>query len=324
MFMGIGPYHFTEWGEDVDLVWSVGVGGISWQETFEKGQEWLDWHLNGNGSFDDDAKRALLDQGKDSLYTVLSRSRWAWDKIRNGEQIPAPLPAPWLEVSDGGGFIKLEWEDLSGTPDPVTGIPDLDHYRIYRKVGAYLINFKEDEFGKGINYELIAEVHSTETEYYDTTAVRGESYHYYVTAVDDGSQNISGLIPGAPLESSHFINRTRSGASSFKPAPAHSDSVRIVPNPYVISAGELNYTGDNNKILFVNLPAYCTVRIYNTTGDLIRKMEHTSGSGDEAWDLLSQSSQRVVSGVYILHVSNCRTLEGADLPDVVEKFVIVR
>lgn len=323
MFMGLGPYDFTL-GEDIDLIWSVGVGGVDWDSTYVKGTEWLDWYRGGESTFDDDAKRDFLSQGKDSLLTVLSRSRWAWDKIRNGQNIPAPLPAPDLYVTDGGGFIKLEWQDMSTVPDPVTGVPDLDFYRVYRKLGAYLVNFKDDEFGKGINYELLVEVDGNVTEYFDTTAVRGESYRYFVTAVDDGSQNFNGLFPGMPLESSHFLNRTKSAATSFKPAPSHVDSVRIVPNPYVISGGALNFTGDNNRILFVNLPAYCTIKIFNTTGDLIRTMKHTSGSGDEAWDLLSESKQRVVSGVYILHLSDCETLDGDSLNDVIEKFVIIR
>ena len=324
MFMGCGPYNFTL-GSDIDLVWSVGVGGVDWKSTHTKGLEWLDWYRDSlNHTFDNAAKREFISQGKDSLETVLSRSRWAWDRIRNGETLPAPLPSPALYVQDGPGRIELEWEDMSAVPDPVTGIPDLDYYRIYRKVGAYLVNFKEDEFGLGIDYELLAEVPGDITQYYDTTAVRGENYHYYVTCVDDGSQNTNGLIPGMPLESSAFQNRTRTAARAFKPAPLHVDSVRVVPNPYIISAGNLNFTGDNNRIMFVNIPAFCTISIYNTTGDLVRRVEHTSGSGDEAWDLLSASRQRVVSGVYIAHLTQCRRIDGKSLRDVIEKFVIIR
>jgi len=323
MFMGVGPYDFSI-GDSISFVWSVGVGGAPYDSTVTKGAEWLKWYRGEPGAtFDDEAKKEFLSQGLDSLYEYLSRSRWAWDKISRGEQIPAPLPSPNLSVTNGGGFIHLEWEDMREVPDPVTGVPDLDHYNIYRKRGAYLVNFKEDEFGKGINYRLLAEVPKDITEYRDTTAVRGESYHYYVTAVDDGTQN-DGLFAGTQLESSHFSNRTKSPAVAFKAAPLHVDSVRVVPNPYTISGGDLNFTGENNKLLFVGLPAFCTVSIYNTTGDLIKRFRHTTGSSDESWDQLSTSNQRIASGVYVLHLTDCKRLDDTKLPDVVEKFVIIR
>ncbi|MCF7825222.1 MAG: hypothetical protein K9N29_01105 [Candidatus Marinimicrobia bacterium] len=323
VYMSLGPYDFSM-GEDVDIVYAVGVGGVDYEETVTKGQEWLSWYRDEPGAtFDDDAKRDFIGTGLDSLYDYLSRARWAWDRMNNDHPVPAPLPSPGLEVTSGGGFIKLEWEDMSAVPDPVTGIPDLAGYNVYRKLGAQLVNFKEDEFGKGIVYEKIAELGPDITEFLDTTAIRGENYRYFVTTVDDGTQN-DGLFPGRPLESSHFQNRTSTGAVSFKPAPTHNDSVRVVPNPYILSGGELNFTGDLNKILFINLPAFCSINIYNATGDLVKTVEHTSGSGDEAWDQLSNSNQRIVSGVYIAYVTNCRNLDESKLPDVYEKFVVIR
>ena len=323
MHMSLGPYNFTT-GEDVDIVYAVGVGGVDYNEVYEKSQEWLSWYRDEPGAtFDDDAKRDFIGQGLDSLHDYLSRSRWAWDRMNNGNPVPAPLPSPALTVSSGGGFIRLEWEDMSAVPDPVTGVPDLAGYRIYRKLGAQLIDFKEDEFGKGIVYERIAELGSDITEFIDTTAIRGEAYRYYVTAVDDGSQN-DGLFPGRPLESSAYQNRTVSEAVSFKPAPTHNDSVRVVPNPFIISGGELNFTGESNKLQFFNLPAFCSIKIYNATGDLIKTLSHISGSGDEPWDQLSESNQRIVSGVYIAYITDCENLDGSKLDDVYEKFVVIR
>lgn len=324
MIMGLGPYTFSE-GDDVDIIWAVGVAGVAYDSTVVRGNDWLSWYRGEPGAgFDDDAKKAFLSQGLDSLHLTLSKARWAWDKLRNDEKIPAPLPPPNLTVTDGGGFIKLEWEDMSSVPDLVTGIPDLAGYRIYRKLGAALINFREDEFGKGITYEFVEEVGPDVTVYLDETTVRGESYHYIVTAVDDGTQNTNGIYPGQRLESSKFANRTQGPAVSFKPAPTHNDSVRVVPNPFIISGGDLNFTGNENKILFVGLPAYCTIKIYNSTGDIVKKIEHSSGSGDQEWDQLSDSNQRIVSGVYIAYITDCENLDGTTLDDLFEKFVIVR
>jgi len=87
----------------------------------------------------------------------------------------------------------------------------------------------------------------------------------------------------------------------------------------------MNYTGKTNNILFVNLPAYCTLKIYTATGDLIKTLEHTSGSGDQAWgSMRTDANQSPVSGVYILVVTNAKDVDKNPLPKKMYKFVIVR
>jgi hypothetical protein len=88
---------------------------------------------------------------------------------------------------------------------------------------------------------------------------------------------------------------------------------------------DLQYVGAEYKLMFVNLTPVCTIKIYNESGDLIRTLEHTSGSGGEAWAdatqqnyLTTDSGQMVVSGLYI---ANITTPEG-ETKNV--KFVIVR
>jgi hypothetical protein len=60
--------------------------------------------------------------------------------------------------------------------------------------------------------------------------------------------------------------------------------------------------------MFMNLPPVCTIKIYTESGDLIKVLNHTNGSGDESWGVLSQewsatsSGQIIASGVYIAHI----------------------
>ena len=77
--------------------------------------------------------------------------------------------------------------------------------------------------------------------------------------------------------------------------------IRIVPNPYDIKSRVLQYIGENDKIMFLNIPGHCTIRIYTERGDLIHKIEHEDGSGDESWNSITSSRQVVVSGIYIVH-----------------------
>ena len=76
-------------------------------------------------------------------------------------------------------------------------------------------------------------------------------------------------------------------------------TIRVVPNPYNIKAKDLQYPGEPDKIMFLNIPGYCTIRIYTERGDLIETIEHSDGSGDEAWNSITSSRQVVVSGVYV-------------------------
>jgi hypothetical protein len=57
-----------------------------------------------------------------------------------------------------------------------------------------------------------------------------------------------------------------------------------------------------DRIMFLNIPPYCTIKIFTERGDLIKTIEHTDGSGDEPWNQLTSSRQTIVSGVYIAHI----------------------
>jgi hypothetical protein len=78
-------------------------------------------------------------------------------------------------------------------------------------------------------------------------------------------------------------------------------AIRIVPNPYNIAAPGLQFPGEPDKIMFLNIPGHCTIRIYTENGDLINTINHENGSGDETWNSITSSRQVVVSGVYIVH-----------------------
>jgi hypothetical protein len=77
--------------------------------------------------------------------------------------------------------------------------------------------------------------------------------------------------------------------------------IRIVPNPYDIKSRKLQYIGEDDKIMFLNIPGHCTIRIFTERGDLINQIEHEDGSGDESWNSITSARQVVVSGIYIAH-----------------------
>ncbi len=318
-----GPYTF-QLGDSVEIVYAVGANGISRKLAIEKGLEWRDWYRGVAGAtFDDTQKNELLATGKDSLFQTMDRANWAYSR---GYDVPDPLPAPDLTVESGPNEIYLSWEDMSGVGDPDTGVPDLDHYNIYRKRGEFLVDTYTELNPNGTHrlWEKIAEVPKTATTYTDTDVIRGEPYHYAVTAVDNGTQNTNGLIPNQKLESSIYANRSEIAAYAFAPGAANASHVRVVPNPFITKAGEYSWSGTEEILLFANLPPYCTLRIFTVTGDLIKTIDHQTGSADERWNQVTASNQLIASGVYILQVDNARDIDKKPVPGSIEKFVIVR
>jgi len=72
-------------------------------------------------------------------------------------------------------------------------------------------------------------------------------------------------------------------------------------------------------IAFYNIPGYCTIKIYTELGELIKTIEHTDGSGDATWNLITSSDQLIVSGIYIAVVEDTRT--GGR---TIQKFAVIR
>jgi hypothetical protein len=86
-------------------------------------------------------------------------------------------------------------------------------------------------------------------------------------------------------------------------------NIRVVPNPYVAAeTWEPRNTFTSGRgpreIHFINLPAKCTIRIFNVSGALVRKLEHDVAleNGTAIWDVLSDENFEIAYGVYVYHV----------------------
>ena len=336
----MGPYDL-EFGESLRLVWALGAGSISPEKAWDVGLAWKDgncvwpddttepiedladyypaWgrYPDLAPTYNDQAKDRWICTGKDSLFNNLAAAQWAF---RNDYNVPIPPPAPNLKITPLPDRIIVEW-NYDGFPD----IPsDLAGFRVYRAVGAPDYN-RTGEVVTG-KFTKIAETNASTFAYEDVTAERGKAYFYYVTAFDDGTQN--GVDwngkSGEVLESGHYLNRTTQGAHLTRAPGSSLDDIRVVPNPFNIAADELQWPGENDKIMFMNLPPVCTIKIYTESGDLVKTLEHTNGSGDEPWGVLSQewstteTGQIIVSGIYIAHIE---TPDGASKN---VKFLVVR
>ncbi len=295
LWVSYGPWNINP-GDSVIIVLAVGVNGLDRTTCWQIGKRWMQAHQNpsDNGPFilpdgttindEDIYKNTWVYTGKDSIMKTFSRA------VRNyelGYNIPEPpQPPPVFDVKSGGDRIVLSWGR-----SPSEGDPGFGGYKIFRAVGTPDTVFDE-----------IASLPPGTLSFNDVTPRRGFSYYYYISAFSDGSNNTSGgPNPTGELLSSRFYTKTNIAAYLKRQAGENMSDIRIVPNPYNIRSAELQYPGEPDKILFLNIPGHCVIKIYTENGNLINTIYHEDGSGDERWNSNTSSGQVVVSGVYIVH-----------------------
>ncbi len=290
-----GPWDLQP-GESVTIVEAEGVSGLGRAKCEEIGRRWKQAYLNpaDQGPFTlpngatttnkDTYKNTWVFTGKDSILLTFGRAKRNLDA---SYLIPAPpQPPPLVDIKSGGDRITVSW-----TASPSESEAGFAGYKVFRATGRTDTTYQEIYSGAAGVYS-----HS------DLTAIRGISYYYYVSSFSDGSNNNSGECnPVGPLLSSRYYTQTTEPAYLRRKAGSNLDEIRIVPNPYNIKSQKLQYTGEPDKIMFLNIPALCTIRIYTERGDLINTIEHTNGSGDESWNSITDARQVVVSGIYIAH-----------------------
>jgi hypothetical protein len=104
------------------------------------------------------------------------------------------------------------------------------------------------------------------------------------------------------------------------------DSIRVVPNPYVVTADwePLNpYTSGRGtrEIHFINLPQQCIIRIFDITGKLVNEIHHESAllsNGTEIWDMQTKDRLDISYGIYLYHV------DAGKLGSKVGKFAVIK
>jgi hypothetical protein len=315
-----GPYDIP-FGDSIRIVWAQVAGTITPKTAFDIGPKWASGECEWNGPYklppshieypelsptdNDKAKDSWITTGKDSLFKHAWAAQWA---ARNDYQIPKPPPPPSVEVQSRPDRIVVKWGDEAESA------PDLVGYRIYRASGDY---YYHKVAGQVVgDWQLIGEVGKGTNVFEDKTAIRGVAYYYYVAAFDDGSHpevpsEYAGGVSGEAesLENTRFLNMTTQPAYLTRFPGEDLSDIRVVPNPFSVAAERLQFEGEPNKIMFMNLPPYCTIKIYNETGDLIKIIEHTDGSGDETWAdparqqyMTTSSDQVPVSGLYIARI----------------------
>ena len=328
--IGFGPYTLQP-GDSIRIVLAEAASGLSRSMCYKVGQNWknqvhtdelpesssLHSHMMDKYHRPSDShnyyKNSWVFTGADSIIEVFKKAKENFVLMENDQSLPHPPRPPSLfAVESGGDKISLKWGNESESEPGFAG------YNLYR------LKFKPDTtlFYYDINLNQVNQIDNTIatvwnidpglSEFEDKTAERGFDYYYFLESFDDGTND------NIRLNSSKFFTITNKAASLKRPPGESYEDIRIVPNPFHISSRDLQYgVSAPDRLMFLNIPPICTIRIYTERGDLVDIIEHSDGSGDEAWNSITSSRQIIVSGVYIAHF---------EMPDgnAIRKFSVVR
>lgn len=277
VLQGAGPYTMAP-GQTLRFVLAQAVNGIPLQ-------------VARTGL----AAQPRLPAGLDSLRGSIDRARVLAANGSAVTGVPPPSPPVQLLALPSSRSVAVSWPPTETTwIDPFTG-GRIAEYRVYRSDRAFAGPFTQVarvRVDNATDRTRYFDEARNEWRYIDNSASLGVRYFYAVTAIDtDGHQ-------------SWLTNRNEEAVTVTSSPSADALGVRVFPNPFREVSG-FPSTGDENSIVWNNLPARATIRIYTAGGELVRTLEHDdAASGQKVWDQLSDARQRTAPGMYFWTVQS--------------------
>ena len=212
--------------------------------------------------------------------------------------LPAPPKNPVVKVVPQNRKVIIYWNKRSEfSVDPISGKRDFEGYRIYRTNAGFDLTETQDlqkalvkiaefdsvnniGFNTGFDYIKLDKPVTFEgdtTKYYYKFEIdnllNGWEYVYSVTAFDKGDpeNNLQSL------ESSKLANAVKVLPGTL-PTSDPNVKVGVYPNPYYGSAYWDGPSERLRKIYFYNLPKDCEIVIYTLSGDVVKRIHHTTAS----------------------------------------------
>jgi hypothetical protein len=240
--------------------------------------------------------QALLPAGLDSLKASIGRARDVFAAGYRIGVIPPQAPPLTILPLPASKAIALTWPPIEKSyVNPRTGRKDIAEFRVYRAtrsfIGPYSWYYSIDPHNPGYiqnNYEPELGV----WKYIDSRIDLGVSYYYAVSSIDSNGVE------------SWLTNRNETAVRAQSPPASDVANVRVFPNPFREVSG-FPTAGEENSIVWTNLPAVCTIRIYTASGELIKTINHSSQTvGQEVWDQLTDARQTTAPGIYFWTVES--------------------
>lgn len=267
---------------------------------------------------------------------VLKNAELGDDLREKNYRTPSPPPSPPLRVTRRSGAVTLNWQPGPGDINPETYQDPFRGDSVTQPFEGYRV-YKSTQSAAG-PWTLLAEFDIPDNDFGPNTGLQYEFtdqglldyFEYFYTATAFSKPDTS---TGFPSQESSRDAIAKTAIPGQEPRQ-QVGKVAVVPNPY---RGDIAYYGFNppwekpdpsrnvwleqdRRILFINLPERCEIRIYTLAGDLLAVLQHNDAvQGYESWNLTSSIGQAISSGIYLFSVEDRRS---GDVQ--VGKFVIIK
>lgn len=282
MLLSCGPYNISA-GNSVKIVVVEAVDGLEIEDVINVTADNLA------------SKQSKLPQGLGLLQSTIDRAKTLYNNNYVLSEVAPPAPELEIIPNPNDLSISLKWNPVEQEwINPISGKTNFKEYRVFRSDRSYIGPYKRlDVIRPGRNSDLpFFDKDNNTWTFKDTTVQLGVGYYYAVTSGDSAGAR------------SFLTNRNEMPIRATRTAAPNALNVAVFPNPFKEESG-FPSAGDENIIVFMNLPAKCTIRIYTSSGDLIRTLKHNnSNSGEKGWDQLNNARQKVTSGIYYWTVSS--------------------
>ena len=220
-----------------------------------------------------------------------------------------------LPVHSSGQPLEFDSSEVSIIPDHFQDAPVglaatrdgeqiiLNWTKSTRDINRYLIY--RNHTGRAPWTQIASVLPGTST-FVDRNVYPGLQYFYAITATDSS---------GGEGKFSEIVDITIPEDAIASPE-LNLDKVIFVPNPYRLNESV-------RSMEFRNLPHRATIRIYNSTGDLIKQIDHRNNTSIQRWDGRNEVGEQIAPGIYVYHIEALRE-EQRGKNSVSGKFAVIR
>jgi len=283
--MSFGPYNL-ESDQTISISIAEAVNGLNIEDVID-----LD------GSEMTNIQNRYISEGLDSLISTIQNANKLFDNNFILTHYPPPSP-PEIELvaSPAEQSIKLIWKPIEKFwVNPLTGRKDIEKYIIYRTnreyVGPYKVHKNRIRVHKTFDLNAYYNDELEKWQYNDSDISLGVSYYYAITAVDSTGKE------------SWFTNRNDIPLQAVSETKNNTIDINVFPNPFSMTSG-IPTLGQENTITWTNLPSPCIISIFTSSGQLIKKINHTEQIGDATWDQRTDSRLITSPGIYFWGVES--------------------
>ena len=256
-------------------------------------------------------RRAKNESGFQQVGRIIEGTTFDDAEIQGGAEYTYKI----LPIHSSGQPLEFDSSEVSISPGhfpdaPVglTATHDRDQIilgwtKSTHNIGRYLIY--RNHTGRD-PWTHIASVPSGASTFIDHDIYPGLRYVYAITATNPA---------GGESQLSQHVTVTTPEETIASPE-LNLDKVIFVPNPYRLNGGA-------SSMEFRNLPHRATIRIYNSTGDLIKQIDHRNNTSIQRWDGRNEAGEQISPGIYVYHIEVLREGQRGK-KSVSGKFAVIR